>query len=183
MQESIYGCNSSHSTLVSPAQLSQPSSWHWRWCHWRSPPMAARRFVLPGVPGRDTVPGVPARRADHASLLQRDQVIGSGGADDAWPPHRVRVHRDGHRGAVGDRLRPCRPTARPVWRLLTLQDQPQRRLQVEGTRPPLCVGLVGSRPPLYMHTQWYRTALRGTRDPRGWYTMNVSESCCRSVGA
>ncbi|CAL9153416.1 unnamed protein product, partial [Musa hybrid cultivar] len=24
--------------------------------------MAARRFVLPGVPGRDTVPGVPARR-------------------------------------------------------------------------------------------------------------------------
>ncbi|URD95023.1 hypothetical protein MUK42_30586 [Musa troglodytarum] len=29
--------------------------------------MAARRFVLPGVWGRDTVPGVPARRADHSA--------------------------------------------------------------------------------------------------------------------
>ncbi|CAL9086033.1 unnamed protein product, partial [Musa textilis] len=51
--------------------------------------------------GRDTVPGVPARRADHTALLHRDEVIGSGGADDAGPPHRVRVLSGTDFGGVG----------------------------------------------------------------------------------
>ncbi|URD99253.1 hypothetical protein MUK42_30581, partial [Musa troglodytarum] len=38
----------------------------------------------------DIVRGVPAGRPHQAAVLQWDQVVDSGGADDAGPPHRVR---------------------------------------------------------------------------------------------